>query len=161
MTKVVRCDILDRLSREERSDDVWKVHSEKSGNISTKYNITTIAQGFRTLSIPKKALQKVKTNVSIQNWANQFSEFISRVWSWLRTNAGGVPNTCKSSENLLIDPFGVILIKESGGRVSNAWVTCLQEGDNIPKGMLIPHNIYLRHLRYIKDLSPEDGLASD
>ena len=24
--------------------------------------------------------------------------FFMRVWSWLRTNAGGVPNTCKSNE---------------------------------------------------------------
>ena len=47
-------------------------------------------------------------------------------------NAGGVPNTCKSSE-----PFGV-----SGGRVSNAWVTCPVHTDNIPKGMLIRDNIF-------------------
>ena len=26
-----------------------------------------------------------------------------RVWSWLRTNAGGVPNTCKSNENRRIE----------------------------------------------------------
>ena len=55
----------------------------------------------------------------------------------------------------------MILKEESGGRVSNAWVTCLQEGDNIPKGMLIPHDIVLSHDKAIKDLSPEDGLASD
>ena len=35
-----------------------------------------------------------------------------RVWSWLRTNAGGVPNTCKSN--------GVIL---RGHLVANGWVT--------------------------------------
>ena len=27
--------------------------------------------------------------------------------SWLRTNAGGVPNTCKSNEAFGVDPFGV------------------------------------------------------
>ena len=26
-------------------------------------------------------------------------KFFMRVWSWLRTNAGGVPNTCKSNES--------------------------------------------------------------
>ena len=26
-------------------------------------------------------------------------QFFMRVWSWLRTNAGGVPNTCKSNES--------------------------------------------------------------
>ena len=66
-------------------------------------------------------------------------------------NAGGVPNTCKSSEL-----FGV-----SGGRVSNAWVTCLVHMDNIPKGMLIQDKIYLSHDRYIKALAVQDGPASD
>ncbi len=27
----------------------------------------------------------------------------------------------------------------SGKRVSNTWVTCPREGDNTPKGVLIPH----------------------
>ena len=66
-------------------------------------------------------------------------------------NAGGVPNTCKSSE-----PFGV-----SGGRVSNAWVTCPVHTDNIPKGMLIRDNILLSHGRSIKAFAVQDGPASD
>ena len=33
---------------------------------------------------------------------------LSRVWSWLRTNAGGVPNTCKSNEKFINDLFGEI-----------------------------------------------------
>ena len=45
-----------------------------------------------------------------------------RVWSWLRMNAGGVLNTCKSN--------GLLFVIVSGGRVSNAWVTCLTLGDN-------------------------------
>ena len=28
---------------------------------------------------------------------------IQTIWSWLRMNAGGVPNTCKSSEKLITD----------------------------------------------------------
>ena len=35
------------------------------------------------------------------------STFNMRVRSWLRMNAGGVPNTCKSNEALFYDPFGV------------------------------------------------------
>ena len=66
-------------------------------------------------------------------------------------NAGGVPNTCKSSE-----PFGV-----SGGRVSNAWVTCPIHTDNIPKGMLIRDNMLLSHGRSIKAPAVQDGPASD
>ena len=30
---------------------------------------------------------------------------------------------------------------ESGERVSNTWIICLQVGDNIPKGVLIPNEI--------------------
>ena len=49
-------------------------------------------------------------------------------------NAGDVLNTCKSNEER------ELALDLSGGRVSNAWVTCLVEGDNTPKGVLIPHN---------------------
>ena len=33
----------------------------------------------------------------------------------------------------------------SGGRVSNAWVTCLRQGDNIKKLVLIPHMLTASH----------------
>ena len=48
----------------------------KSGNkMSKSKSITTIAQGnWSTLSIPNKVLANFTKNVSIQNWANQFSE---------------------------------------------------------------------------------------
>ena len=58
-----------------------------------------------------------------------------RVWSWLRMNAGGVLNTCKSN-GLYMKPSDC---KVSGGRVSNAWITCLILGDNSWKRLLIPH----------------------
>ena len=61
---------------------------------------------------------------------------LSRVWSWLRMNAGGVLNTCKSN-GLVLKPSDIWV---SGGRVSNAWVTCLTQGDNTWKQVLIPHN---------------------
>ena len=51
-------------------------------------------------------------------------------------NAGGVLNTCKSNEDFSNeDP--------SGERVSNALVTCPEERDNRPKGLLIPHKLEL------------------
>ena len=49
----------------------------------------------------------------------------------------------------------------SGERVSNAWATCLSEGDNSWKRLLIPHNTGWGHPRPVKDLSLKDGLASD
>ena len=78
-----------------------------------------------------------------------------RVWSWLRTNAGGVPNTCKSNG---VKSFGFLL---SGERVSNAWETCLSVGDNSWKRLLIPHNVIWGHPFITKDLLLKDGFASD
>ena len=50
-------------------------------------------------------------------------------------NAGGVPNACKSNEEVFVAIRGL----PSGERVSNALVTCPEEGDNSSKGLLIPH----------------------
>ena len=50
-----------------------------------------------------------------------------------------MPNTCKSYELIKeLAPYDV-----SGERVSNTWVTYLQEGDNIRKRVLIPHSFPL------------------
>ena len=58
-----------------------------------------------------------------------------RVRSWLRMNAGGVPNTCKSNGGRL-KPSDIC---PSGGRVSNAWTTYRMQGDTSWKQLLIPH----------------------
>ena len=51
--------------------------------------------------------------------------------------------------------------EKSGGRVSNAWVTCPVHTDNIPKGMLIRDDIFLLHDKNIKAFAVQDGPASD
>ncbi len=80
-----------------------------------------------------------------QNELSKAYEIIfMRVWSWLRTNAGGVPNTCKSSEETTGACTSCLL---SGERVSNTWVTYPTEGDNIRKRMLIPHRFSNRMIR--------------
>ncbi len=56
-------------------------------------------------------------------------------------NAGGVLNTCKSN-GVYMKPSDC---KLSGGRVSNAWVTCLIQGDNSEKLLLIPHKRTVSH----------------
>ena len=47
-------------------------------------------------------------------------------------------NECVSSENRTDDSFGKIQSGESGKWVSNTWVTYPSDGDNPPKGGLIP-----------------------
>ncbi len=54
-------------------------------------------------------------------------------------NAGGVPNTCKSNEDLPVNSFTRRHL--SGERVSNALVTCPEEEDNSSKELLILHVI--------------------
>ena len=62
----------------------------------------------------------------------------TRVRSWLRTNAGGVPNTCKSSELNQQIHFGDDVGNASGGWVSNTWGTCPIVWDTTWKQVLIP-----------------------
>ena len=57
--------------------------------------------------------------------------FGRRVRSWLRMNAGGAPNTCKSNGTHL-------RVEASGERLSNTWRTCPLPRDSRPKGRVIP-----------------------
>ena len=52
-------------------------------------------------------------------------------------------------------------VKLSGGRVSNAWVTCLVLGDNSWKQLLIPHKLTEPHGSERKTPVVRDGPASD
>ena len=52
-----------------------------------------------------------------------------------------------------MDSFGVKFLKLSGGRVSNAWVTCPFVGNNFEKSELIPHILTGSH-----DTVRKDGL---
>ena len=60
-------------------------------------------------------------------------------------------NTCKSNGT-----FGF-----SGERVSNAQVICREDGDNVPKGTLIPDVVSESHDLLTKDLSLCEEPASD
>ena len=76
-------------------------------------------------------------------------------------NAGGVPNTCKSSAIKWSGDFGQSEAYESGGRVSNAWATCPIQRDSLGKPGLKPHNAESSHGLSAKDSSVWDGPASD
>ena len=56
---------------------------------------------------------------------------------------------------------GMILLWLSGGRVSNAWVTCLIQGDNSWKRLLMPHKRTVSHDTVWKTPVVWDGPASD
>ena len=77
--------------------------------------------------------------VSCFPWQGFFWNFLFlwRVWSWLRTNAGGVLNTCKSNGKALLAGYS------SGERVSNTWVICRALWDKLGKLGLIPNRTAL------------------
>ena len=114
------------------------------------------------VEIPQKNIRIWTNPKSVNFWNGKTLTFnhdkdyklYLRVWSWLRINAGGVLNTCKSNGVFLPRPRK-LASKESfeilsGGRVSNAWATCLSEGDNVWKQTLIPHDIVFSHGETIK-----------
>ena len=55
-----------------------------------------------------------------------------RVRSWLRMNAGGAPNTCKSNGRTHLGGRG------SGERLSNTWATCPPPRNSLAKAGLMP-----------------------
>ena len=109
-----------------------------------------------------KTVKSVTTNLFVED-ISQFrlvriqTSFNMRVRSWLRMNAGGVLNTCKSNGF----KWKLAFIWISGGRVSNAWVTCLVLGDNSWKRLLIPHKRTEPHGSVWKTEVVQDGPASD
>ena len=123
--------------------------------IGTKYtNSKENTRQIKVLSILNEGQQISKVSkVWISYWAKGNQNY--RVWSWLRTNAGGVLKTCKSNGLF----WGLAPEKVSGGRVSNTWSTCLLLGNNIGKLVLIPHMTTTRHREEVKDLSVKEGIA--
>ena len=110
---------------------------------------------MRTNQSSKKGNGKITEKVSCST--DSRINFFKRVRSWLRMNAGGVPNTCKSSGEVM-KPSDSLL---SGGWVRNTWVTCLLQGDNRWKRLLIPHMLTVPHGTGRKVFSVRDGPASD
>lgn len=89
--------------------------------------------------------QKVRPRVS--SLSKRQRSFIQwRVWSWLRMNASGRPNTCKSNGSA----FRAIGMAASGARVSNTYATCLLPGNSSEKSGLMSHNINDSHELLIK-----------
>ena len=162
LTSGLESDIIVKLTAKRGSETVIENWTTKRKVQAYKYVRNRTRKFLREILLK----QKVKSNQArISKIWDLLWEILdtkhSRVWSWLRMNAGGVHNTFKSNGVLLFDPFGVMTIELSGGRVSNAWATCPCVGNNSWKRLLIPHNPIVRHRTVGKDLSHKDGLASD
>ena len=114
--------------------DPWKLNNEEIVQRSTRKRNQKIKQ-------PKKSrqfLSKSKETAKIKLFNREFDPgsgwtLAACITHSSRTEIGGACSTYLS-----------------GGRVSNAWATCLSKRDTTGKLVLIPHNIYLSHVRYIK-----------
>ena len=63
--------------------------------------------------------QNSKQEQNCQAILTRIQTFLTRVWSWLRMNAGGVLNTCKSNEALKIESSDDVFCD----LVADGWVT--------------------------------------
>ena len=79
--------------------------------------------------------------------------FGRRVRSWLRMNAGGAPNTCKSNGTPLRG-------EASGERLSNTWRTCPLLGNSRGKPRVMPDDPGTAHAAPGKAQAGGDGSAA-
>ena len=135
------------LTQTKRFANIYKLsRDESTTNLENQRSINTqtlkILKNFQRPAMVKRSKRSrefIRSKTTDRTKLSEFwigknlkasaLTFNMRVRSWLRMNAGGVPNTCKSNEA----PYRILRMKVwwlSGGRVSNAWVTCPVQGDN-------------------------------
>ena len=156
LTSKSGCVIMDKLfTREHRTKfGSTQIKNWIEGNELNIF-LWKLFESFCQLTFSTQVLKvSQQNNVRAVARKSSFKQLNLRVWFWLRMNAGGVLNTCKSNGQKELAPF------VSGGRVSNTWATCPYLGNNTVKIVLIPHKTTTRHLVAVKDLSDMDGLAS-
>ena len=97
------CVIVNKLSTWRKQRDVpWKLNNVRKTAYANKHQ--KVKRVFRNsrqrLYILLRARKHSKNDFIQLSWLRYH---LLRVWSWLRMNAGGVPNTCKSNEALLTE----------------------------------------------------------
>ena len=117
LTSLLKDDILIKSpKRATKWFALWKLNRTTN---YVKKRVTVFKKQAKRHIIFRNSMQTFLANwdfilfaqVQLGFWFHQKQSFLWRVWSWLRTNAGGVPNTCKSSAGSIQKP--------SGGRMWN------------------------------------------
>ncbi len=93
--------LFNKMNRNNLCGYVWRHISVRNSRYRNHVNL---AYKWRSVIESRLATHLIEWQ-NILNW---------RVWSWLRLNAGGMLNTCKSNDDEVLAPL------ISGGRVSNA-----------------------------------------
>ena len=146
--KIKKC-----LTNEQRFDKINKLSQEsKTKNIDnwTVRNLERFWESIRTLQWKLKTFKTVNSD-SI--WMNELAKFNLTEINFLTwefdPGSGWTLAACLThasrTKHFIWFPSGLIILWLSGGRVSNAWVTCLVQGDNSWKRLLIPHKRTASH----------------
>ena len=141
------------LTNEKHFDRINKLSQEsKTKNIDnwTVRNLERFWESIRTLQWKLKTFKTVNSD-SI--WMNELAKFNLTEINFLTwefdPGSGWTLAACLThasrTKHFIWFPSGLIILWLSGGRVSNAWVTCLVQGDNSWKRLLIPHKRTVSH----------------
>ena len=130
----------------------WADYSNLTKNIDnwTVRNLERFWESIRTLQWKLKTFKTVNSD-SI--WMNELAKFNLTEINFLTwefdPGSGWTLAACLThasrTKHFIWFPSGLIILWLSGGRVSNAWVTCLVQGDNSWKRLLIPHKRTVPH----------------
>ena len=146
--KIKKC-----LTNEQRFDKIIKLSQEsKTKNIDnwTVRNLERFWESIRTLQWKLKTFKTVNSD-SI--WMNELAKFNLTEINFLTwefdPGSGWTLAACLThasrTKHFIWFPSGLIILWLSGGRVSNAWVTCLVLGDSSWKRLVIPHKRTMLH----------------
>ena len=138
----------EKESRLKESTGPWKLNNERKNGTCNfferlketyeKQNSTNLWRTSERRYERIKALKKIWTRKRLDTIFREFDPGSGRTLAACLTHASRT------------ELKGACFFQLSGGRVSNAWVTCLSEGDNVLKRTLIPHKIVASHEVAIK-----------
>ena len=141
LTNAKHFDRINKLSQESKTKNIdnWTVR-----------NLERFWESIRTLQWKLKTFKTVNSD-SI--WMNELAKFNLTEINFLTwefdPGSGWTLAACLThasrTKHFIWFPSGLIILWLSGGRVSNAWVTCLVQGDNSWKRLLIPHKRTASH----------------
>ena len=163
LTKSLRCGIIVKLSAREgrgTANGHWKLNNKRDCTKHCEVRNTRSRQ--KELYILNK-VKEAKIKIARKGCNRRKSDII-KIFREFDPGSGWTLAACithssrTESDHLILREA---VIRLSGGRVSNAWATCLYVRDNVGKLTLIPHNTLVPHDTDVKDLLHRDGLASD
>ena len=160
MTSRIECDIIYKLSQRAVADDPWKLNNRRKIVriiLEIRNYLWNLDNSFfkNSLTIHSKQVRELNHSSDI-DWMI-YGSFNTNIREF-DPGSGWTLAACITHSSRTDKGLRPCV---SGGRVSNAWATCLCVWNNVWKRTLIPHNAWRSHDFHAKDLLHRDGLASD